>query len=93
MTLLVFAVFDKKIGVYLQPFFQSTRGQAARTFGDNVLEPGSVIGKHPEDYSLYEIGMYEDGAGELVPSRPVHVAAAVDFVERPAQVAAVRKEQ
>ncbi len=34
-------------------------------FGDLVMDAESVVGKHPEDYSLCRIGRYDDSNANL----------------------------
>lgn len=59
MKLWCFAVLDKKLGAYLQPFFSQSRPMAMRAFGDVVCDGESPFAKHAEDYSLWEIGSIE----------------------------------
>lgn len=73
MRLLVFAVFDSKTAVFSQPFFDLTEGAARRWFTDNVNAnegPFVMWSKHPEDYSLFQIGFYETLSGEMEPLQP-----------------------
>lgn len=59
----VFAVYDKKAKCFSNPFFNSTIGSAIREFGDAVQDksnPRNVWAHHPGDFSLYEIGEYND---------------------------------
>lgn len=82
MQMKVFAVYDIKALAYMQPFFGGNAGSAMRAFGDEVTKQGSNIGKHPEDYQLFEIGAYDDNTGELIPTVPVKVlCTALDFVQ------------
>lgn len=61
----VFTVFDSKAGAYLNPFFLNSTGEAIRAFGDTANDPNTGIGKHPEDYSLFEIGEYDNKTGRI----------------------------
>lgn len=69
MTQKVFAVRDAKACAFMQPFFSTTRGSALRAFTDVVNDDParSPIAKHPDDYSLYEIGEFNDQEGQLIP--------------------------
>lgn len=67
MNLKIFSIFDGKAQAYIQPFFLPTVGMAVRTFTDCVTDPGHAFGKHPEDYTLFEIGEFDDHSGEIEP--------------------------
>lgn len=59
----IFTVFDLKSEAYLQPFFLDTLGQAKRAITDCVNDPNHQFGKHPSDYTLHELGTYDDSTG------------------------------
>lgn len=67
MTLKIFAIYDSKAEAYNQPFFMGTKGQALRAFTDEINNSQSMISKHPADYTLMEIGEYDDSTGQLSP--------------------------
>ena len=62
MKVLAFSVYDEKVQAFNAPFFCQAIGQASRSFGDLVNDPQTTIHKHPEDYSLYHVGSFDDGA-------------------------------
>lgn len=66
----IFSIFDSKAKVFGVPFFMPSVGMAIRAFGDLVNERGSLVNKHPEDFTLFEIGKYDDNLG-LVEEVPV----------------------
>ncbi len=57
----VFTVYDQKAEAYLPPFFFTTLGQAIRAFADSTNDPNHMFNKHPEDYTLFVLGTYDDG--------------------------------
>lgn len=67
MILNVYCVFDSAASVYQRPFYCQTDGEALRAFGDISFDKEHPIGMHPEDYSLYRVGQFNDAKGELVP--------------------------
>lgn len=82
MTQKVFAVFDLKALAYMQPFFSVNAGSAMRAFGDAVKKGDSPISLHPEDYQLFEVGLWDDVAGVMSGLLPVKLLCiASDFVE------------
>lgn len=56
----VFAIHDVKAGAYLQPFFAMSRGTAIRAFSDHARDASTPVGQHPEDYTLFELGTFDD---------------------------------
>lgn len=67
MKLRAFCVRDEKAEAFLPPFFLHAIGQAMRAFADSVNDPAHQFGKHPEDYSLFEIGSFDDALGRFEP--------------------------
>lgn len=61
----IFTVYDSKLEAYMQPFFMSSKGQAIRAFTDTVNDPSTQFNKHPEDFTLFEIGEYDDQSGKV----------------------------
>lgn len=81
MKLKVFSIYDEKALVYRNPFFMAHDGQALRAFGDLVGDKDSEVAKHPEDYTLYRLGEYDDCSGVFESLKaPVFMSRAVDFV-------------
>jgi len=56
----VFTVYDSKVGCYLQPFFSPTEGSAIRAFTDCLSDATHPFSRHPEDYTLFDLGAYDD---------------------------------
>lgn len=84
MKLKVFSIFDVKAKVYSNPFFMPQSGQAMRAFGDLVVDEKSEVCRHPEDYSLFQVGEYDDNSGifDKTFQVPVFLCKAVDFVDK-----------
>ena len=61
----IFTVYDSKIEAYLQPFFQKATPQALRTFTDMVNNPDHPFHSHAEDYTLFELGVYDETNGRI----------------------------
>lgn len=60
MILTVCAVYDSAIKSYGRPFFVPHVGAAIRGFSDEINNSQSDLYKHPDDYSLYELGEWDD---------------------------------
>lgn len=61
----MFAIYDSKGEFYSQPFCQKTMGMAIRAFRDTALDASTTIHAHPEDFTLYCIGEYDDRNGTV----------------------------
>lgn len=75
----IFAVFDKKAVVYMSPFYFLQKGQAIRAFEDSVNDPQSAFYKHPEDYSLFELGTFDDTSGIITSRNPNFIEEALSL--------------
>jgi hypothetical protein len=56
----VFTVYDSKSSAYLQPFFMQSEPSALRAITDLVDEAGHQFNRHPEDYTLFHLGSFND---------------------------------
>ena len=80
MRLNVYTIFDSAAGAYMRPFFAQSDGQALRGFTDISCDAEHDIGKHPEDYSLYRIGTFDDQKAKLDPEDRQCLATAQEVV-------------
>ena len=80
MKQFVYAVFDRASGVYDRPFVGQGDGAVMRSFGDIAVSADHPIGQHPEDYTLFRIGTYDDNSGELLGCPAEKVVGAVEMV-------------
>lgn len=81
----VFGVRDAKALAFLQPFFSVSVGAAIRAFSDAVNEDvKSPLGKHPEDYVLYELASFDDNTGEFVCTNPIKMLGCGSDFKNPA---------
>lgn len=65
MKVKLYAVYDSASGVYDGPIPGKADGQMIRQFSDMAINADHAIGKHPEDFSLWAVGNWNDGTGEL----------------------------
>lgn len=61
----LYAIYDTASGVYDGPFPGVSDGHVLRAFSDSAVGD-TPIGKHPEDFSLIFVGVWNDATGELV---------------------------
>jgi hypothetical protein len=81
MKLNFYSVFDKAIGAYTRPFVMQSDGQAMRQFADEATKEGTPIEKHPEDYALFRIGVFNESTGEITPEEPLCLVRAHELAE------------
>ena len=81
----VFSFYDSKAEAYLPPFFMKAKGEALRFFSDlanDKTNANNPIGKHPEDYTLFELGtFYDDNAQFQMGETPKSLGVAIEFVK------------
>lgn len=82
MNLLVFAVRDSVSGIYDRPFCARSEGEAIRSFGDIAQDKNHTIGMHPEHFSLWALGMYDDNTAALTPKEATFIVNAVDCLSQ-----------
>ena len=63
----IYTVFDSAAVMFDRPFTAISDNAAIRSFGDICVSADHPIGQHPEDYSLYRIGTYDDNKGVIAP--------------------------
>lgn len=79
----VFTVYDSVAEAYGPPFLGATKGDGIRQFSDLVNSKNeNMVAKHPECYTLFEIGSYDLTKGVFTPSvAHVSLGLALDFVK------------
>lgn len=70
MILNLYAIFDRCSGVYDGPHKARTDSEITRMFADLANDANHPIGKHPEDFTLFKNGNWNDATGDLVPQVP-----------------------
>lgn len=56
----VYSIYDQKAGIYNKPFYMINEQVATRSCIDLLDDPSTDLAKHPEDFTLYELGDYDD---------------------------------
>lgn len=77
MKQIVVSVFDTAVNAFGRPFFVPTTAVALRSFTDEVnrKEPANQMYQHPADYHLYQLGHFDEEAGEFVNEKQMLVRA------------------
>lgn len=82
MLLIACAVRDAAVDAYMRPFFVPTVGMAVRSFQDEVKNPDSPMAKHPGDYELFQLGVFDEESGKFENAvAPRSLARASDYVK------------
>ena len=77
----IFAIYDSKAESFTNPVYLNSTGLAVRTFSDSVQDPESQFAKHPADYTLFELGTYDDQTAEFkLLSTPKSLFIAIEFI-------------
>lgn len=83
----IFTVHDAKAKAYLPPFYMPEVGMATRAITDCVNSNDHQFSKHPADYSLFQIGEFDDASGRIETCSPEYICNGVDVLdpEKPKQ--------
>jgi len=73
---MMFSVFDSKAAVFGTPFFMQREAMAIRAFTDLVNDPQTMVGKHPEDFSLFHVADFDDETAVSVSYAPRNLCTA-----------------
>lgn len=65
-------MFDKAGKVFNSPMSTAGIGALTRAIGDvvNSSEKSEIFAKHPDDFALYEIGIFDELTGKITPCDP-----------------------
>lgn len=78
----VVTIFDRAAEIFNAPAFFTAVGVAVRTFSDQVNDPNNPTNKHPEDFSMYHLGEYDDQTAEFTTfEKPIKLATAKDYIQ------------
>lgn len=83
MKLVIVAIRDSAANAFGRPNFVPALGAAVRGFGDEVNRRAedNPLHAHPEDFEMFELGMFDDETAEFVlHEKPRPVARAKDLV-------------
>lgn len=65
MKHIIFSVYDNVAKAFIPPFFLPNEDMAKRAFSDAVNDEKHQFSQHPEDYSLYAVGSFDDTNGMI----------------------------
>lgn len=83
----IYAIYDSKAEAYMQPMFMPTKGLAIRAFSAAVNDPKHQFSKYAEDYTLFELGSYNDQNAEFIMKEtPVSIGVAIEFLNKQTEI-------
>jgi hypothetical protein len=82
MELKAYSIYDSAAQAFIAPFFMQNDGLAVRAFSDNVnSNDENNISKHPDQFALYKIGVFNDKSGVIDPEEvPVKLMSGIECV-------------
>lgn len=80
MILHGFSLLDTKTGHFNTPFFMSHPAQAIRACIDLGQDLTTMVGRHPADFALVQLGTFDDQAGQLTPMHPQQLGTVASFL-------------
>ena len=79
----MFVVYDSKAEAYLMPHFAPTVGLAMRSWEVSVNSSETQFGKFPSDFTLVEIGTYDDSTGTVkMHDAKINLGLALDVLKK-----------
>lgn len=82
MNMTAASVYDSKAKTFSPPMFFRTAAEAVRSFGSAVQDKTGAIGQYPADYSLVQVGTFDDETAELHPVAPIRIlTTGNDFIQ------------
>ena len=86
MNLNIYTIFDTAAAVGERIFIMRSDGECLRSFQDLCTAADSRIAQHPEHYSLFRIGVYDDNKMAITAQAPECLATGVEMVAKSQQI-------
>lgn len=83
----IFSVYDSKAEAYLRPFFDLAPGAAKRVFANEVNNPQSSFCQHAADFTLFEIGQWDERSGKIEGQTKINHGNGIEFQQINAAIA------
>jgi len=82
MKSIVVSIYDVAAQLYSRPAFVTSRAAAIRSFGDEIrrVDPNNELNKHPKDFELRALGLFDDESGLFDSQVPERISAGLDHV-------------
>lgn len=80
MNLIAFALLDIKTGHFNTPFFMTHHGSAIRAVMDLGGDLSTTVGRHPADFVLCEVGLFNDQTGHMLTEQVRQLGTVLSFL-------------
>ena len=91
MKVQLYAIFDTCSGIYEKPFFHTADDSVKREFQDVCMEEKHPISRHPEHYSVWRLGIFDNTTGSVVDEANECLWTAVEAIAQALAVKAVEQ--
>ena len=82
MLFSICSIYDSGISTWYPPIYLRNRGEALRMFIDEVNNSQSKLSKYPGDFTLFEIGSWDDAKCKFsLLDAPVSLGVATEYVK------------
>ena len=82
MLLSIFGIYDSGISSWMPPLYFRNKGEALRWWQEVCNSSESKISKHPADYTIFEIGTWNDDSNEFsLLKAPIKLGLALEFAK------------
>lgn len=79
----IFSIHDSKAAAFLPPFILPRVEMAQRAFADCVNSESHQFHAHPEDYTLFHMGNFDDETGEIHPkTTPTSLGLGLQYIKK-----------
>lgn len=83
MNQMIFSVYDTKAETFGNPFFAVNSAVATRMFAAAVQDRETPVGRNPEDFDLYQVGVWNPEVGVVIGGdTPIHVVKALSLTKQ-----------
>lgn len=82
MFLKIYTIYDSAAEAWLPPFFRPTAAMAQRDFANNCQIPDHSFTIAPGDYTLYEIGSFDDQSAVIEPQTPTRLMNGLEAIKK-----------
>ncbi len=92
MKVQCYAIFDTCSGIYEKPFFSTADDVVKREFQDVAVSADHPINKHPEHYSLWRLGVFNNENGALTNEQNECLWTATEAISQSQTLESIRKD-
>lgn len=80
--LLVYTIKDVKAEYFFTPFFAKSLIEAMRSVTVAVQDPQSNLSRFVDDFTLYQVGSFDDLMGTFISKEPILIAPLNTLVKK-----------